>query len=143
MRMHRGVPAERLEFFQLLYEDDGFCMELGRAILAAGRLESALTQYLNEHAHDQRVVEASLGRLIAFAKRHNLLTQMVPALETVRDQRNYLAHNLHALFAGLVEETMLSRTNLLDSDVGAFTDRVWQLKENLNGMADIIAKTGK
>ena len=81
-----------------------------------------------------------MGRLIAFAKKHNLLTQMVPALETVRDQRNYLAHNIHALFAGIVEETILSRSDLLDSDIDTFTDRAWQLKENLNGMADIIAR---
>lgn len=140
MSMRKGVPVEGLEFFQLLYEDDAFCIELGRAILAAGRLESVLTEYLNEHVNDQKVADASMGRLIAFAKQHNLLTPMVPVLETLKYQRNYLAHNIHALFSGLVEETILTRTDLLDSDVDTFTDRAWQLKENLNGLADIIAR---
>lgn len=138
--MRKGVPAEGLEFFQLLYEDDEFCMELGRAILAASRLESELTQYLNEQVIDKKIADASLGRLILYARKNKLLTQMVPALEMLKDQRNYLAHNIHALFAGLVEETILDRSNLLDSDVDTFTERAWQLKENLNGLADILYK---
>jgi hypothetical protein len=63
---------------------------------------------------------------------------MLPALEMLRDQRNYLTHNIHALFSGLVEETILESTGLLDSDVDLFTERAWQLKENLEGLADII-----
>lgn len=136
--MCKGFPSGGLEFFQLLYEDDEFCMELGRAVLAAGRLESELTQYLNENVADQKIADASLGRLIIFAKKHQLLTKMLPVLEMLRDQRNYLSHNIHALFAGVVEETILDRSNLLDSDVDTFSERAWQLKENLNGLADII-----
>jgi len=138
--MRKGVPAEGLKFFRLLYEDDEFCMELGRALLAAGRLESELTQYLNENVADKEIRQASLGRLIIFAKKHLLLSKLLPALEILRDQRNYLSHNIHALFAGVVEETILDRSNLLDSDVDTFTERAWQLKENLNGLADIINK---
>ena len=59
----------------------------------------------------------------------------------LRDQRNYLAHNVHALFSGLVEETILERTGLLDSDVSLYTDRAWQLRENLENLADIIPGT--
>ena len=136
--MRKGAPAAGLEFFQLLYEDDEFCKELGRAVLAAGRLESELTQYLNESVADQKIADASLGRLITFARKHQLLTKMLPVLEMLRDQRNYLSHNIHALLAGVVEETILDRSNLLDSDVDTFTERAWQLKENLNGLADII-----
>jgi hypothetical protein len=63
---------------------------------------------------------------------------MLPALETLRDQRNYLTHNIHALLSGLVEETILEGSGLLDSDIHTYTERAWQLKENLNDLADII-----
>jgi hypothetical protein len=39
---------------------------------------------------------------------------------------------------GVIEETILESTDLLDSDVDLYTGRAWQLKENLNGLADII-----
>ena len=68
---------------------------------------------------------------------------MVPALEQLNTQRNYLAHNIYALFSGLVEETILTRKNLLDSDIDVFTERTWQLTENLNGLANIVAKYGE
>lgn len=136
--MRKGAPAAGLEFFQLLHEDDEFSMELGRAVLVAGRLESELTQYLNESVADRKIGDASLGRLVNFARKHQLLTKMLPVLEILTDQRNYLSHNIHALFAGVVEETVLDSSNLLDSDVDIFTERARQLKENLNGLADII-----
>ena len=138
--MRKGEPAEGLDFFNLLYEDDEFCMELGRAILAASRLESELTQFFNANVSNEKIADASLGRLIVFAKKHELIENMIPVLEMLKTQRNYLSHNLHALFSGLVEETILQRTDLLDSDVDTFIDRAWQLKENLNGLAEIIAR---
>jgi hypothetical protein len=66
--------------------------------------------------------------------------QMLPPLKMLRDQRNYLTHNVHALFLGLVRETILERDGLLDSDVDTFTERAWQLQENLNGLAEIIER---
>jgi hypothetical protein len=136
--MRRGEPTEGLEFYALLCEDDEFCRELGRAVLAAGRLESALKRYINDNAPDENTRRATLGRLIEVSRKHQLLSKMLPALEMLRDQRNYLTHNIHALFSGLVEETILESTGLLDSDVDLFTERAWQLKENLEGLADII-----
>jgi hypothetical protein len=65
---------------------------------------------------------------------------MLPALETLRDQRNYLAHNVHALLSGLIQETILEGSALLDSDVHTYTERAWQLKENLNHLADIVER---
>ncbi len=65
---------------------------------------------------------------------------MVPALEQLNTQRNYLAHNIYALFTGRVEETILPREKLLDSDIDVFTERAWQLTENLNGLAEIVVK---
>jgi hypothetical protein len=32
-------------------------------------------------------------------------------------QRNYLTHNIYALFADLLEETILEKENLVDTDV--------------------------
>lgn len=138
--MRKGESAEGLEFYALLYEDEIFCQELGRAILAAGRLESALKQYISSHATKENTTKATLGRLIEFAKEHQLLSKMLPVLETLKDQRNYLTHNIHALFSGLVEETILARTGLLDSDVDLFADCASQLKDDLNALADILSK---
>ena len=140
MCMRKGEPADGLEFYALLYEDDNFCQELGRAVLAAGRLESALKRYISSYAPKEKTTKATLGRLIEFAKQHQLLLKMLPVLETLKDQRNYLTHNINALFSGLVEETILEGTGLLDSDVDLFTDRASQLKENLNALADILSK---
>ena len=136
--MRKGVPTQGLEFYALLQEDDEFCAELGRAVLAAGRLESALRRLIQSHNPELDTTAATLGRLIAFAKEHQMLTKMIPALEMLKDQRNYLTHNIHALFSGLIEETILEREGLLDSDVDLYTERAWQLKKNLNGLAAIV-----
>jgi hypothetical protein len=136
----KGEPVSGPDFFRLLYADDKFCAELGRAVLAAGRLESALKRYIAEHAPETDMTKAALGRLIEFAKKDRLLYRMLPALETLRDQRNYLAHNVHALLSGLIQETILEGSALLDSDVHTYTERAWQLKENLNHLADIVER---
>jgi hypothetical protein len=138
--MRKGEPVEGLAFYRLLYDDDAFCAELGRAILAAQRLESALKQFLHSNASKADTTRATLGKLIKFAESNKLLTQMLPPLKMLLDQRNYLIHNVHALFLGLVEETILEREGLLDSDVDTFTEKAWQLKENLNGLAEIIER---
>lgn len=108
--------------------------------MAAGRLESALKRYISNHALGKNTTKATLGKLIDFARQQHLLLKMLPVLETLRDQRNYLTHNIHALFSGLVKETILESTGLLDSDVDLFTERTWQLKENLNALVDILSK---
>ena len=140
MKKPKGIESKGLDFYKLLYEDDEFCMELGRAILAAGRLEAELIRYLNSKNIGEKTKNANLGRIIIAAKKHKLLEKMIPVLETIKDQRNYLTHNIYALLSGLVEETILEGTNLLDSDISTYTERAWELKENLNGLADIVAK---
>ncbi|MDH3694452.1 MAG: hypothetical protein OER96_07790 [Gammaproteobacteria bacterium] len=109
--MRKGEPLEGVEFFKQLPADDDFCRELGKAVLAAGRLEAELIKYLNSKGIGENTDKANLGKLIRFAKKHELLAKMVPALEMLNDQRNYLADNIYALFSGLVEETILSRTD--------------------------------
>jgi len=140
MCVRKGVPTAGLDFYELLSSDDEFCKELGRAVLAAGRLESGLKRFLNRHAPEAETTKATLGRLIGFAEQRNLLTKLIPALKTLKDQRNYLTHNIHALFSELIEETILEREGLLDSDVDLFTERASQLKANLDGLAEILEK---
>jgi hypothetical protein len=140
MHQSKGEPTEGLEFYKLLYEYDDFCMELGKAVLAAGRLEAELITYINSKNLGKKTKNANLGKLIAIMKKHKLLEKITPVLEEIKDQRNYLAHNIYALFSGLIEETILERSGLLDSDAATYTDRAWQLRDNLNGLADIIAR---
>jgi hypothetical protein len=133
-----GEPASGLEFYEYLRADDEFCAELGRAVLAAGRLESAMVRYFQNQAPDLRTAKATLGTLIRHAEERALLSNLVSALRTLSTQRNYLAHSIHALFSGLVEETILPRSGLLNSDVVTFTERAWQVRENLDGLAEIV-----
>jgi hypothetical protein len=138
--MGQGELINGPRFFELLCADEHFCAELGRAVLAAGHLESALKCYLATAAPASDTTRATLGKLIQFCAKNHLLTQMIPALELLRDQRNYLTHNIHALLANLIEETVLERENLLDSDVLTYAERAWELKNNLNGLAEIVER---
>jgi len=127
------------EFYVELSRDDDFCKELGKAMLAAGRLESEIIRYLTKAGISNGLQKANLGRLIQAMEKHELLSDLVQHFKDLNRQRNYLAHNIHALFHGLIEETVLESTGLLDSDTHTFTERAWQLSENLNGLADIVA----
>jgi len=134
----KGEPVDGPAFYALLCADDEFCAELGRAVLAAGRLETAIKQYITDNAHRPDLTRATLGRLIAVGKNCKLPSKMLPALEMLRDQRNYLTHSVHALLSGLIEETILEGSNLIDSDVHTYTERAQQLAEDLNGFAEIL-----
>lgn len=140
MRKIEGRPVNGSEFFALLSADSEFCAQLGRAMLTAGRLETELKRYLNARFPALKTEHANLGRLLKLAKEHGLLEKMQPSLELLRDQRNYLAHSIHALLSGWIEETILEKADLLDSDVSTYCDRAWQLTENLNGLAHIVGK---
>jgi hypothetical protein len=138
--MWSGEPAAGLVFYEFLRADDEFCVELGRAVLAAGRLESALVGYLQQQEPDLRTAKATLGTLIRYAEDRTLLSNLVPALRTLSMQRNYLAHSLHALFSGLVEESILPRNGLVDSDVSLFRERAWQLRQDLDDLAAMVER---
>jgi hypothetical protein len=47
-----------IEFFKILSQDDEFCSELGRVVLAAGRLESLMIIQLG---NESRLCKATLG----------------------------------------------------------------------------------
>ena len=129
MCMRKGEILKGVKFFEELSSDNEFCMHLG---------EAELIKYIESRNVGENTGKANLGKLIRFARKHELLSKMVPALEVINNQRNYLAHNVYALFSGLVEETILPRSDLLDSDIDIFTERAQQLTENINGLADII-----
>ncbi len=136
----KGEPVDGRAFYALLSRDDKFCAELGRAVLAAGRLETSLKQYIVDKAQHPDLTRATLGTLITVARNCRLLSKMLPALEMLKDQRNYLTHNVHALLSEFIEETILEGSNLIDSDVHTYTERAWQLAENLNGLAEILER---
>ncbi len=140
MCKRKGEPLESIEFFNQLYSDEKFCQFLGKVMLSASRLESELINYLLNEGIREKTHRASLGALIQIAESHSLLGEMIPILREIKNQRNYLSHNLHALFIGLIEETVLPRADLLDSDMDMFTDKAVQLNENLSGIADIMRK---
>jgi hypothetical protein len=140
MSKWRGEPVNGYAFYALLCADDRFCAELGRAVLAAGRLETALKQYVIDNADENDLSRATLGQLINTARKHKLLLKMLPVLEMVKDQRNYLTHSVHALHSGFVEETILEGSNLLDSDVHTYMERASELAGNLNGLAEILER---
>jgi hypothetical protein len=100
--MRKGEPASGREFFDLLGADAPFCAELGRAMLAAGRLESELRQFLAAN-NVQISQKTTLGQLARPLARHGLLTKMQPHLDMLGMQRNYLAHSIHAFFSELIE----------------------------------------
>ena len=140
MCKRKGEALSDVEFFEQLSADDEFCKQLGKAMLSAGRLESELIKYIKRNKSDVNIKKANLGRLICIAEKYELLSNMVQVLKEINAQRNYLAHNIHALFSGLIEETVLPCSDLLDSDIDMFTARALQLTENLDGLSDIVAK---
>jgi hypothetical protein len=140
MHEWKGEPVDGPAFYALLCGDKEFCAELGRAVLAAGRLETALKNHILDDAEHPGLDRATLGKLIAVARERGLLSRMIPALETLKDQRNYLMHSVHALLSGFVEQTILEGSNLVDSDVHTYTERAGQLAENLNGLAEIVER---
>lgn len=139
--MYKGEPTKGIQFFNLLFESDEFCAELGKVTLAAGRLEAELILFLNRKGITENVNRSTLGKLISIGKRNALFDRnLTDAFETICKQRNYLTHNIYALFVELIDETILDRSDLLDSDVQTYMNRVWQLRDNLIGLANIIHK---
>ena len=140
MCKRKGEPLRDGAFFEQLSLDAVFCEHLGRAMLSAGRLESELVKYIKNNEPEAKTSKANLGRLISIAEKYELLSNMVLALKSINEQRNYIAHNIHALFTGAIEETILPRTGLLDTDIDIFTARAQQLTDNINGLADVVEK---
>lgn len=138
LHMYEGKEVEGQEFFDLLNKSDEFCAELGRVVLAAGKLEGILIQVIERENQTINLKNATLGRLISYAETYPELKDLVPHLKSVKIQRNYLTHNIYQLLSDRIEETVLERQGLLDSDVHTYFERAWELKNNLNALAELV-----
>lgn len=139
--MYKGLPTKGLAFYKLLFESEEFNIEMGKMTLAAGRIEAELILYLKRNGVTEDISRSTFGGLIKTGKKYNLFDKnLIISLEQICNQRNYLTHNIYALFTDLLEETILEKHNLVDTDVITYIDRAWELKENLVGIADIINK---
>lgn len=137
--IYKGEPTGGLVFYTLLEKSEEFTSELGKVALASGKLESELLILMKASGIKVKIERATLGTLIDLAEKNNLLEKnMIYALKNISKQRNYITHNIYALFIDQLDETILEKNNLLDSDVHLYVERAWQLKENLNGLANII-----
>ena len=137
--MYKGEPSKGVDFYNLLIESDEFTSALGRVALYSGKLEAELILLLLRNKAKDNFSKKTLGALIDIAKEKNLLDDnLVVALKQISKQRNYITHNIYALFIDLVDETILEKNDLLDSDVHTYLNRVHQLNENLQSLTYII-----
>lgn len=131
------VPAA--EFYEFLYSDLEFCAGLGKVMLAAGRLETAVRACLRSRGVPVNTPKATLGSLTETLKNAGLLTtngEMVFG-DLVR-KRNYLAHSLFDLFSGQIEETILERQGLIKEDLHLFRERVDSLASDFMHFVSIV-----
>lgn len=137
--MYQGKPIQGLEFYHLIYNNSEFTKELGKLTLAAGRLEAELAVYLKKKGLNQNLTGKTLGQLIRIGKKNALLdSNLLTHLEILSKQRNYLIHNIYALFAELIDETVIGRNQLIDTDVLSFIEKAWQLNINLCDLTESL-----
>ena len=137
--MYKGEPTQGKEFYDLLYQTDEFTSELGKVTLASSKLEAEIILFLKRKGIKDKYEKSTLGKLIDILKKNNLVDDnLIIALKQTSIQRNYLTHNIYSLFIDLLDETILEKNNLLDSDVHTYIERAWQLKENLIALSEII-----
>ena len=137
--MYKGKPSKGIEFYNLLNQSEEFTSELGKVALASGRLEVEFILYLTRNNVKGNYKKATLGTLIRIANENKLLSENENLIfKQISKQRNYITHNIYALFSDLIDETIMEKEKLLDSDVHLYTERAWQLRDNLNGLSDVI-----
>ncbi|MBN3584825.1 hypothetical protein JYB64_20705 [Algoriphagus aestuarii] len=142
--MYQGSPTGGMKFYELLMESEEFTSALGKVTLASGKLEAELIILLTKNGVKGDYNKATLGKLISIGIKNNLFDQnMIISLQQISKQRNYITHNIYALFTDLIDETILERNNLLDSDVYLYVERAWQLQENLDGVAEILKQKNR
>jgi len=142
--MYKGEPTKGLEFYKLLNESEEFTSELGKVALASGKLEAELIILLTKNGIKGNYKKATLGTLIDIADKNKLIdNNMRSILKGLSKQRNYITHNIYALFIDLIDETILEKEKLLDTDVILYIERAWQLRVNLNDIAKIFERENK
>ena len=136
-----GDVVQGEEFFRLLYADPDFSRELGKIALSAGMLEVELYKFLEGNNVKNINPRATLGVLISLVSKNSMLrNNEIVVLKEVCQQRNYLTHNLYALFSGKIEETVLPREELVELDVQSFIVKAQELNINLFGLSKTIRK---
>ena len=129
------------DFYQTLYNDARFCEALGKVILATSKLESLLREYLEIQGISIPHKKATLGNLIREIDREKLLSKgMIEFLSTLKEQRNYLSHNIYYLLIGEIEETLLAKGDSLSWDEIYYAQHAEQTAENCNDVAHILQK---
>jgi|TARA_R110000782_G_scaffold80846_4_gene159929 hypothetical protein len=141
---YKGRSINGLEFYNLLHQSDEFTSVLGKMILASSKLESQMIIYLKDKQIKINHNEATLGNLINLLKTKKLIDHnIIDHLIIAKIQRNYLTHNIYALLTDLIDETILERKDIIDSDVHTYVERASQLKENLTTLAEIFEGINK
>ena len=129
-----------LEFFEMLYADDEFCAELGRLILATGKIEASINEFLDDQGHkvDKK---ATFGRLVGKLKEHDHLTENGSShFDELVLQRNTFSHNIYKILGGGIEGSILPSEDLIPSDVYSFALMAKQTADNINGFSDLVTK---
>ena len=139
--MFKGEKVDGLKFFHLLNESIEFTSELGKVTLAAGKLETELILFLISHNIKDNLKKSTLGGLIKIESKNNLLnSNELIAFDIVLKQRNYITHNIYSLLSDVIEETILEKNHLLDTDIVTYMDRIDELRSNLNDLTVLIQK---
>ena len=138
-KIYKGEPTKGLDFYNLLSQSENFTSELGKVALSSGKLEVELIILLTKNNIKGNFKKATLGKLIRIANENNIFTNNEKiAFKITLNQRNYITHNIYALFTDLIDETIMEKENLLDSDILLYIERAQQLNENINELSEII-----
>ena len=133
------IAAEK--FFDLLYNEVEFCEGVGKVMLSASKLETSLRKFLEA----KQVIpkpNATLGNLVTILIKNNLLSENGQIhFKNLALQRNYLAHNLYALFTKEIEETIIIGVDELTAeDKDVFIHRAYQLAEDFLFFSELVSK---
>ena len=109
--------------------------------MASGMLEAEIVKYFIRRGLFLDPKTSTFGRLIGNGRKKHLFdSNELIALDMLNEQRNEFTHRVYSFFMGILQEERLPTSNLLDSDVITYIEYAWQLRKNLEGMAEIIAK---
>lgn len=120
------------EIYDKLISNSNFTRCLGEMVLAVGRLEGVLVDFLNEKGV-QVEVKAPLGGLIKKLESSGSLTDTVSYhLNFLLNQRNYFVHRITQLMEGYEIES---------NEMESFRNRVQSLREETDFFASMFMET--
>ena len=123
----------------MLQNNDEFTSTLGRISLASGKLESQLMNCFRQRNIYRNFEGKSLGRLIEIGKTSDVLdNNLYEVLLILKNQRNYLTHNIYGLLNGNLDETILEGRELTEIDQELYIDRAHTLLENIIDLIEVV-----